>query len=124
MKKSVIILLLLFSANSHIHAEEKQQSNLDQVPRKCQKCIEKDQKEVASILASFFGVICSFFNILQAPNDKQNVRLGITGMIAGMGNIVNTAIKGGAVVQDYVESEEFEGQVKKLVATRTRSREL
>ena len=61
-----------------------------------QKPLDKDEREkqaVQAILTNFAGVAGSFFNIVAAPNDPQNVGNSIANMIHGMINIEVEAFK-------------------------------
>jgi len=121
MKKIIVLLLLLFSFAKTSFSEHTTKPNLDHIPRKCKKCEEKENQKIRAIASYIFGIISSLLNILQAaPSDKQSVGTNINGIVASVGSIVATAVKGGAVVQEYVESEEFKEEVKTMVAKKTR----
>lgn len=65
------------------------------------------------VLANFANMLGNFFNILQAPNNPQNVGNNIAGMLNGMVNIAVEAMKGGQLSIDD-DQETIKRYVKQL----------
>lgn len=64
-------------------------------------------EETKAILLNFAAMVQNFFNILQAPEDKDNVAPNIMGIMGGMGNIITIATTKGIPLDTEEEIRSF-----------------
>lgn len=63
--------------------------------------------ETKAILMNFAAIVQSFFNILQDPENNENVAPNIMGMVGGMGNIITIATAKGISLNTQEEINSF-----------------
>ncbi len=77
----------------------------------CRVCTHNKQsgmdEETKAILLNFAAMVQNFFNILQAPEDKNNVAPNIMGIMGGMGNIITIATTKGIPLDTDAEIASF-----------------
>jgi hypothetical protein len=61
---------------------------------------QSDKKEVQQILASFADIMQCFFKIVQDPENRQNVTLGIAGMLANIVQAGKVIMRGTDILMD------------------------
>ncbi len=62
-------------------------------------------ERTCAIFARFTAMLINFFNILQAPHDKDNVSVQVTGMVTGAVGLITDAIKSGSLSLDATPEE-------------------
>jgi len=114
MKKELLICTLVLTLFGSAYSTNAQ--------RRCEKCEQEEflDEEAAIVLTNFAGMIGSFINIVQNPDNARNVGRNLGDMIHGIGNIVSMAIKRGKPIEDYIRSNEFKEQVRELIAKKVR----
>lgn len=83
------------------------------------KPVDLDEEAII-VLGHFAGIVSSFFTLLQAPRDTNNVGRSLGDMVDGLVNIISTAVRKGKKLENHVQTPEFKKEIAKLFVKRIR----
>lgn len=104
MHKQLLLIIggMLFTTSSMTPAitHDTQKLPLFMITRKKTNWSEKDKQEVREILASFAAIMQCFFTIVQDPENRQNVTVGIGGILANIAYAGKVIMRGSDILLD------------------------